>query len=651
MTLPLITRTLLGAGAGERAIGTVYGVNTLGSIAGVVAASLVLMPLVGVKVLLVLGAAVDMALGVLLLSSHARERGGRRLVLAVAAGAAAVVVAAIVGNRFDRVLLTSGVYRHGRMVAEGSRDILFYEDGRTATVAVGRSRRDSSLFIMTNGKPDASLDAVWLHPERGGRRVPLAQDQPTQVLLPLMTLAHVPHARSAAVIGQGSGMSSHMLLASPTLERLVTIEIEPKMIEGSRLFYPANRRVFDDPRSRFVIDDAKSFFAVDQRKYDLILSEPSNPWVSGVSGLFTTEFYARVKRYLADGGVLGQWLHLYELNDGLVLSVLAAIHQNFPSYEVFMTASGDMLIVASNATRVPTPDWSVFQLPAVRQDLRGRVPFTARSLEATRLVSRDVMAPLLDSWGQPNSDFFPVLDLGGERARFRRQSADGFAGLSGDRFDVTAALTKRRATFSTETEPPVIGIPRLDAAAKSALLRSTMSLAALDTATMLAANASRYTRWSFGAQLASGTAPSDWNLWMRDLVRAERELHGGTAGVADSAFYAAVESYIERQRAPEQVRDAVMFLHALARWDFDAAARAADALIPRAARGEDWLPPDLLRDGAVVAKLELGDAAGARAAYAALRRHTERRPTDLRSYLLAAYLTADAPPPSHVAAR
>src|SRR5581483_9178195 len=98
--------------------------------------------------------------------------------------------------------------------------------------------------------------------------------------------------------------------------------IEPEMVRGSRHFWPANRRVFDDPRSRIVIDDAKSFFASSGQRYDIILSEPSNPWVSGVSGLFTTEFYARVRRYLSDDGVFGQWLHLYELNDGLVLSVL-----------------------------------------------------------------------------------------------------------------------------------------------------------------------------------------------------------------------------------------------------------------------------------------------------------------------------------------
>ena len=643
MTLPLITRTLLGAGHGERSIGTVYGVNTLGSIAGVVLASLIFMPLVGVKLLLIIGAVIDMVLGVALLRSAVKESAERRVASFALASAAAMVTLAVVGNRFDTTLLTSGVYRHGRMVAEGSREILFYKDGRTATVAVGRSRRDSSLFIMTNGKPDASLDPVWMRPPRpGAPRVPMAQDQPTQVLLPLMTLAHASRAKSAAVIGQGSGMSSHMLLASTTLERLVTIEIEPEMIDGSRIFYPANRRVFDDPRSRFVIDDAKSFFAVDRRKYDLILSEPSNPWVSGVSGLFTTEFYARIKRYLADGGVLGQWLHLYELNDGLVLSVLAAIHQNFPAYEVFLTASGDMLILAANGSKVPQPDWSVFELPAVKKDLEGRVPFTVRSLEATRLVSRDVLAPLLDSWGQPNSDFFPVLDLGGERARFRRQSADGFAGLSSDRFDIAAALTDRRAGFSTEVEPPVVGIPRLDAAARSAVLRSGRIAMGVDTTTVPLAGSARYARWVFALQLSSSTPPTDWNLWMRDFVRAEHEVHGGTAGVIDTAFYSAVRAYVERERAPEPVRQASAFLAGIASWDFTAVSRAADALVPLAARGQDWLPPDILRDGAVVAKLRQGDLEGARAVYAALRSRTERKPTDLRAFLLASHVTRDS---------
>src|SRR6185436_243988 len=168
---------------------------------------------------------------------------------------------------------------------------------------------------------------------------PFTHDAPTQLFVPLVALAHMPSAKTAAVIGHGSGMTSHALLASPTLENLVTIEIEPEMINASRAFYPANARAFDDKRSTFAIDDARAYFAARGRKFDLIISEPSNPWVSGVSGLFTAEFYSRVKTYLTPNGVFAQWLHLYEIDDALVLGVISALTQHFPTYSIFQISA------------------------------------------------------------------------------------------------------------------------------------------------------------------------------------------------------------------------------------------------------------------------------------------------------------------------
>jgi len=270
-TLPLITRTLLSAGEGERAIGWVYGVNTLGSILAVSLASLVLMPILGVKSLLVLGGALDMGLGVLLLTLASRvrrkapealrEAGGgpwglpvRAAGFAAAVGAGVVVLVALVGVRMDRALLSSGVYRTGRLMSPET-EILFYKDGRTATVSADR-KPPGVLTLSTNGKPDATLSERWLEPP-GPVPEPLTLDEPTQALTALVTLAHNPDARRAVVIGQGSGLTSHMALGSPNLESLVTVEIEPEMLAGSRVFLPATRRVFEDPRSTFVIDDAK----------------------------------------------------------------------------------------------------------------------------------------------------------------------------------------------------------------------------------------------------------------------------------------------------------------------------------------------------------------------------------------------------------
>ncbi|MEJ7809474.1 MAG: fused MFS/spermidine synthase [Gemmatimonadaceae bacterium] len=642
MTLPLITRTLIAAGRGERAVGAVYGVNTLGSIVGVVLAGLILLPWIGLKPLLLEGAIIDIALGLILLRATVPRAGRARwMVQGAAAVALLAVIAATLGNPFSPQLLASGVFRYGAIPDRNTQHVFYYEDGRTASVSAGRTY--NNLYIATNGKPDASLDTVWLRkPGATGPLRPIGGDESTQALLPLIALAHSPQARSAAVIGQGSGMTSHFLLASPALREMVTIEIEPRMIEGSRrAFYPANRRVFDDRRARFILDDAKSYFAASRRRYDIIISEPSNPWVSGVSGLFTVEFYQRVRTYLSDGGVFGQWLHLYEIDDDLVLSVLAALHQTFRSYQIFQTSKGDILILASQRPSLPTPDWSVLALPGIVSDLRNVLPFSPQTMEATRLIDRAALAPLLDGWGQANSDFYPTLDLGAERTRYLRSTASGFGQIIEERFDMVAPFFGRRAGFATATDNPAPQLGRVKALATSAVLRTGAPMdsarRSFDPDLVLAMQR----HWRLSATLTTGDAPPDWHLWMRDVVTTEHDLHGGTAGVADEEFYRAVRDFADRHAAPHGVRDAIAFLHGLATWDFAEASSAADGLLEPARDGTSWIADvDELRDGAVVAKLRTGDVAGARRYFAALAGQSQRRRTDLRVSLLQAYLRA-----------
>jgi len=367
----------MAAGQGERAIGTVYGVNTLGSILGAAVAGLLLLPLLGLRGLLTAGALVDAGLGIMLLHRAGRDSTRARRRLRVAVGAVAAVTALVwLLVPLDPLLLTSGVYRSGMVADPRTVRILFYHDGRTATVSMEEYRENDSMTLSSNGKADAWLRRLWLRPP--GTRPPTVfqLDESTQALAALVTLAFAPEAADAAVIGQGSGMTSHYLLGSPRLRSLTTIEIEPEVIRASRLFSPANRRVFEDPRSHFAIDDAKSFFAARRKPFDLIVSEPSNPWVSGVAGLFSTEFYAKVARQLAPHGVFGQWLHVYELNDDLALSVIAALAQNFGQYQIFLVSDEDMLVVATNRREALAPDWSVARLPEIAADLANLPPFT-----------------------------------------------------------------------------------------------------------------------------------------------------------------------------------------------------------------------------------------------------------------------------------
>jgi hypothetical protein len=639
MTLPLITRTLLANGSGERAIGAVYAWNTLGSIVGVVVGGLVLLPMIGLKPMLMVGAALDMGIGLLLISRSNRQ-GLRSPRLLLASSLAAVAILAVVGAgiRLDENVLASGVYRNGVIVDAKHRDMEFYRDGRTATVSVSRLKASGVVSLATNGKVEGSLTPTWYRSCDSTRAPePLVHDAATQTLVPLVPLAYVPRARTAAIIGQGTGMSSHLLLGSPSLTELVTVEIEPQMIEGSRIFYPANRRSFDDPRSKIVIDDAKSYFASEQRRYDLIISEPSNPWVSGVSGLFTTEFYSRIRGYLTENGVFGQWLQMYELDDPLVLSVLAGIHQNFRSYQIYLAPNSDLLVVASNQATMPSPDWSVFGYPALRKDLCSFIPLTPTVLDGLHLAGRAELQPLLETMGQPNSDYYPVLDLGAERRRFRRDHALGFQGLSAEWFNLLASLSGRRTAPALDLLTSLPENPRVRARAMGALLRTGARIALPDDAP-LATQQDLFEWRAWQSMAGSAEPPVNWEIWLQQANRAALLRNAGTAGFVDQQFYAGLDRFMDRHRAPAPARDVVQFRRGLASWNFREAAAAGERLMKLAGGSRPWIAGDELRDGLVMARLHLRDVTGARQVLDSLFPFSRRPATDLRSQLLVSYV-------------
>jgi len=633
MTLPLITRLLVSTATGERAIGQVYGVNTLGSILGAALAGLVLLPLVGVKWLLVSGATVDLALGALILALERRRVGTRVGARQFGLGAAGVAALAtlVLLSRFDPALLTSGVYRSGVVSLGAPADILYYEDGRTATVSMRRAPGTGALTLATNGKPDASLGPEWMTPAGDVTPGPFAEDAPSQLLVPLVALAHVPDAASAAVIGHGSGMTASTLLASPAIRRVVTIEIEPDIIRASRLFLPANQRTFDDPRSTFVIDDARAYFATQRTNFDLIISEPSNPWVSGVSGLFTTEFYARVAQHLSADGIFAQWLHLYEIDDALVLGVVAAIAQHFPAYAIYAVSDKDILIVASKRGVLPLPEWAVFRQPLIAAELHRVWPITPRTLDQLWIADNVALAPLLRLASVPNSDYYPTLDLNAERTRFLGSEASGFAALNGGPVDLPAIAVGRRSGVG-ESYAIIAGVAGLQSMAIGAGMRSGDPRAGQDARDA----ADQYQ--TFEAQCASGRPPAEWHIWARTLAQISSAREGGMSGVADSAFFLGAMRYAHQQHAPPEATAMVAFLYGLASWNFRAVDDASDVLVAATRRGDPWISVDLLRDGAVIAKLEVGDAAAARTLFDGLARWSARSTDDLRTQLLYAYV-------------
>jgi len=464
MTLPLITYRLLRSRSGERALGLVYAVNTVGAIAGVIVAVHFLLRSLGLHGTLVVGAAIDVLLGVALLLWLRPAATRSANAWPAIAGLAALAFVAIAFDVDDR-RIASGVFRTGVARLAANNDVLFHRDGKTATVDVVQTDK-TFRAIRTNGKSDASINML----ESG---VP-SRDEYTMTLLGLLPLGHRPDAKRAAIIGFGSGMSTSVMLAAPGIERVDTIEIEPSMLEGAQLFRPLVDPAFDDPRSRIVIDDAKSYFARGRMRYDIIVSEPSNPWVSGVSSLFTEEFYARLAGYLNEGGVLSQWLHTYEMDTKTLSSILAAVSKTFPEFVIYTSIDSDIILVARKGGDPGNFDPAVMKHPKL-QPLLTKLKMTDPALVERRVVSRwSTVRAFIGSYGAtPNSDYYPLVDQRAAKSRFTQDRVEEFTMLQAspipllDIFDPAAKATAPRG--------PVIPVTYSDyASLDAAMIRETL---------------------------------------------------------------------------------------------------------------------------------------------------------------------------------
>jgi predicted membrane-bound spermidine synthase len=417
MTLPLFTYALLRNGGGEASVGRIYAANTVGAIAGVFAAVHFLVPVLGLKLAMCIAAAGDLALGLVLLrrtgvSANAPDT----RYLGALAGCGLALMATLVLARFDPDLMASGVYRTGVPSVSGNGlKVMTYRDGKTASISTRRAK-NGIVAISTNGKVDASLNisADGEPPE----------DEITMILAGVLPLMHSPNPRSAAVIGFGSGLTTHTLLGDPRLESVDTIEIEPAMVDGARVFGKRVERAYDDRRSHIHFEDAKTYFAANRSRYDLIVAEPSNPWVSGVAGLFSREFYQFVPRHLQPNGLLVQWLQLYEINDELVASVVNALSASFQDYRIYLSNGLDMLIVARADGPVEDLHADLLTAPLLAPELRRVGIASMQDIIAHQIGDRRSLEPLFDALSaRATSDFHPALSLEAPMTRFGQQAA------------------------------------------------------------------------------------------------------------------------------------------------------------------------------------------------------------------------------------
>jgi spermidine synthase len=355
-------------------IGRLYAGNTVGGIAGSMLAGFVALPSLGTQRTLLIATCGNLLLGLSGLALLWRRTASRPVrgasqsrarIRSVALGAAAlaVVIVALRTPPWDPYVLDAGIAIGGPAITHGSTtltirelgrgsDILFYREGLNANISV---RKDASqLYLKTNGKTDGT--------SRG--------DMPTQLMLGLLPSLVHPEPRRSLVIGLGTGATARTALAPSGLERLDVVEIEPAVIEAARRWFgETNAGVFHDPRAHIWVDDARAFLLTTREHYDIIVSEPSNPWIAGVANLFAVEHYRRCDERLAPGGILSQWLQTYTLRPELVRMVLASMHEVFPHLSVWSFRHGDMVVLGS---REPLPAFDLARVESRLQDWNVR---------------------------------------------------------------------------------------------------------------------------------------------------------------------------------------------------------------------------------------------------------------------------------------
>ncbi len=389
LTFPLVVH-LTGEGRSHAgsAVGGVYFWNTIGTVAGVLTAQALLVPMIGTRRSVLVAAALYLLAAILLLW---KRPVGTRLGFF---GIAAVMMIGVVQltPSFDPRVTERGLFAYGPSGRNTLRDaeILFHREGEVCNVLVTRVGKHNNLRV--NGKVDASTYTL---------------DQVTQLGSAYLPRFLRPDAKEVLVIGYGSGVTVGASLLLPGTQ-VVCVEIERGVVDASEHFDSINHSPENSPNLELRIEDGRGFLFGTPRTFDLIVTEPSNPWMAGVANLFTVEFYEGARDKLRQDGILAQWVQAYGLSPREHAMVIRTVHEVFPHVALVRFTRGDSLIVASQEPLLPDAE-----------DVRR-----AEELVAGNPVIRDDLARFMGS-ADVRALLFKYLVLGREELEGLLESIPG----------------------------------------------------------------------------------------------------------------------------------------------------------------------------------------------------------------------------------
>ncbi|MHC4441046.1 MAG: fused MFS/spermidine synthase [Planctomycetota bacterium] len=340
---PLVTRIVaVRQGESGAAVGRAYAVNTVGTIVGSFLAGFFMIRsnVLGIQNSIIAAAILNALVGLWLVykSKPVGDTIDRR---GVPAGIAVLLIflIAVMAGRWNRELFLSAPYMYEGATAE--KEVLYYGEGVDTTVAVTRDKGyQDRLVLSVNGKPDAST----------------MLDLATQMLLGhLPSLLSPPDTKSACIIGFGSGITLSAVARYPFYERIDSIEISDEVMKASTYFASYNYDILNtDRRVNTIRADGRNHLLLTDHVYDVIVSEPSNPWITGVSNLFTREFFTLCRNRLSENGILCAWVQGYSISLLDFKLIVGTLSDVFGHISVWTSGADDYILLAGrNPSAVP----------------------------------------------------------------------------------------------------------------------------------------------------------------------------------------------------------------------------------------------------------------------------------------------------------
>ena len=424
---PLVGRLYVQTvGTMGRRLGEAYALNTLGALAGSFVAGFVLVPLVGkmngLRLIVLLQFGVSGSL--LLIAMAAKRKAGRRRLAVLSVIAIGLLLIGIFPNwRAD--LLSRGWYQDfealradidltgwGEALVKGAQriadhrqglDVVFKGEGASGFTTVEKeitSLGNVEYALFNSGKADASSHG----------------DRSTQTLSAHIPMLVHPGAKRVMLLGLASGMTAGELLLYP-IEQLDVLEINEAVATACRTYFkPWNNACLEDPRTRLIIQDGRNHLALTRQAYDVIVSEPSNPWMAGLANLYTLEFFQLARKRLTDDGLFAQWIQAYEMDRETFCLLGRTFTAVFPNSVLIKVGPVDFLMLGFKNENGHL-DWNLIQRNAVHAKRSTLVSFRDVNF-LVHLIMNEELSRLFGG-GDLHTDNHPILEFSAPRSLYQ----------------------------------------------------------------------------------------------------------------------------------------------------------------------------------------------------------------------------------------